>query len=292
MEYSADLKCPELPRAGQPQVGRISWRMLLLGAAISIGLLFFLLRKLDWNQFWAALARIDGRVLALPMVATLCCFFLRPWRWQRMFPIRMKVDFWICFGAFGIGAMANNFLPARGGDLLRCYLVARKNPLTRSSTALATLGLEKILDGLALLAVLLVSSLFLTPPRWPGHLRLVSGFVFGGALGVAFLLHHRMNWFLVATHLVFRVLHLKPLADKPSALLEWFAQGLGAMSSLPQMTKLITLTALIWIVDAVAVLGLGLGAAHSHFDSRGSVGISNSGIEYDDPGRSRLHRYV
>src|SRR6202023_2801708 len=100
-------------------------------------------------------------------------------------------------------------------------------------------------DGLALLAVLLVSSLFLTSPRWLRHLRLVSGFVFGGALGVAFLLHHRMNWFLVATHLVFRVLHLKPLADEPSALLQWFAQGLGAMSSLPQMTKLITLTALI-----------------------------------------------
>ena len=127
--------------------------MLLLGVTVSSILLFFLLRKLDWNQFWTALARINGPVLAVPITATLCGFLLRPWRWQKIFPPRMKVGFWICFGAFGVGTMANNFLPARGGDFLRCYLVARKNPLTRASTALATLGLEKILDGLALLAV-------------------------------------------------------------------------------------------------------------------------------------------
>jgi uncharacterized protein (TIRG00374 family) len=256
MEYSADLKCPELPRAGQPQVGRISWRILLLGVVISSTFLFLLLRRLDYRQLWIALVRINGPVLTLPIISTLAGILLCALRWRNLFSPRMKVGFWICFGALGVGNMANNILPARGGDFLRCFLVARRNSLTRGSTALATLGLEKILDGLALLTVLMVSSLFFAPPQWFGRLAMIAGIVFGGALAMAILLHHRLNWIIALTHSIFRVLHLELLGDEAAAPFEWFAQGLGAIGSPSQLVRLVVLTAGIWAVDAVGVWGL------------------------------------
>ena len=256
MENSDSIKSFKVFKTGGPPVARVSWRMLLLGIVASSSLLLLLLRHLDWKQFCIALAQIHCAVLAVPVVTTLGGFLLKPWRWQHIFPHRMKVGYWSCFGALGVGNMANYFLPARGGDLLRCFLVARRNPLTRASTALATLGLARIFDGVALVVVLSISSLFFTPPRWLLRLASVSALVFGGGLVFAFLLHSCRGWFLDLTHSVFRTVHLKPLGDEAAALFEWFAQGLGAVSSPPEMARLVILTALIWMADAVGVWGL------------------------------------
>jgi hypothetical protein len=230
---------------------------LLLGLFVSSGLLIFLLRQLDWNQFWAVLTRINGRILTVPIAAIICGSLLKPWRWQKIFPVQMKPHFRICFGALSVGNMANNFLPARGGDLLRCFLVGRKSASTGgSSTVLATVGLEKILDGLALLGVLLISFWFFTPPRWLGRLVMVSGFFFGGTLTAVFVVHSRSSRILVLTHSMFRILHLKPLGKEAAGLIERFAQGLDAIKSPRQMAQLALLSAVIWIADAVGIWGL------------------------------------
>jgi glycosyltransferase 2 family protein len=239
----------------RPQ-GRVSWRLLLLGVSISSGFLILLLRKLEWNQFWGVLTRINGRILVVPIAAMICGSLLKPLRWQKIFPSQMKPSFRLCFGALSVGNMANSFLPARGGDLLRCFLVARKSTLTGGSTVLATVGLEKILDGLALLGVLLISFWFFTPPRWLGRLGMVSGLLFGGALGVAFVVHSRSSWVLALTHSVFRKLRLKPLGEQAAGLFERFAQGLAAINCPTQMAGLVVLSVVIWIADAVGVWGL------------------------------------
>ena len=57
----------------------------------------------------------------------------------------------------GIGNMANFLLPGRAGDLARCVLVGRAGSLTESSRTLATLAVEKVLDGLALVGMVLFS---------------------------------------------------------------------------------------------------------------------------------------
>ena len=46
--------------------------------------------------------------------------------------------------------MANFLLPGRAGDLARCVLVGPTGSFHDSSRTLATLAVEKVLDGLAL----------------------------------------------------------------------------------------------------------------------------------------------
>ncbi|MGH7814710.1 MAG: lysylphosphatidylglycerol synthase transmembrane domain-containing protein [Candidatus Binataceae bacterium] len=235
--------------------------MLLLGAAISAGLLFILLRQFnpkDWSRFRAILGGLDVRILAIPLAAFACSSFLRPWRWQRIFPSGERPGFGPCFGALWAGNMANNAVPFRGGDVIRCFLVGGDTSLTKASVALATLGLEKILDGFALLGILLASFMFLSPPQWLGRLGFASAAAFGGALLAAIGLHYRTKWFLSLTRSSFKAFRLDSLGDRVATLFEWFARGLEAVSSPLIMAQLAAITALIWSADAVAVWGLAL----------------------------------
>jgi len=240
---------------------RTAWRMLLLGLAISSILLIVLARQLEganWSRFWSILANLDGRVLVIPIAAWTASSLLRPWRWQMIFPKRQQPRFLSSFGALSAGNMANNILPLRGGDVLRCFLVETGTSLTRASMALATLGLEKLLDGFALLAILLFSFIFMSPPQWLGRLSLISAITFGCALAGAVVLHYRTRAFLEFVRSSFRLLRIDSLGDRIATLLEWFAQGLEAVSSPLLISELAVLTLLIWAADAVAIWGLAL----------------------------------
>ncbi|HUO05319.1 MAG TPA: lysylphosphatidylglycerol synthase transmembrane domain-containing protein [Candidatus Binataceae bacterium] len=240
---------------------RIPWRMLLLGIAVSATLLYLLMRQLekgDWARIWDVLAGLNPWWMAVPIAGGLLSAILRPWRWQKIFPEESHPGYRPCFAALSVGNMTNNLVPARGGDLLRCFMISRDKSLAGASLALATLGLEKVLDGLALLAVLLISFLFVSPPRVLGAMGLIGGMIFGGAFFAIILLHYRTRWFLSVTRLIFRTVRLEALGERVATLFEWFAQGLGAVSSPATMTELAILTILIWAGDTFAIWGLAL----------------------------------
>ena len=126
-----------------------TWRRsLLLGLLIGLGLLVIVLSQLNLKQAWQTLIQLDGRKLWFPLLITVGSQPLRPWRWQTIFPKESRPRFWSCFSVLAVGLMSNNFLPGRGGDLLRCFLVRREVSLAGASLVLATLGLEKVLDGM------------------------------------------------------------------------------------------------------------------------------------------------
>ena len=78
--------------------------------------------------------------------------------------------------------MANFLLPGRAGDLARCVLLGRAGSLVESSRTLATLAVEKVLDGLALVAMVLFSVWALHPPHWVLDLLRAAILIFGAAL--------------------------------------------------------------------------------------------------------------
>lgn len=74
-----------------------------------------------------------------------------------------------------IGQMVNAALPARLGELARAYLLARGESVS-GVYVLGTIMLEKALDSLMLLLVVLITSIFMPFPSWvKGSSLLVSG---------------------------------------------------------------------------------------------------------------------
>jgi glycosyltransferase 2 family protein len=228
----------------------------LVGLLIGLGCLSILLRQVDLKQSWNALGQLNGWWLLFPLAVFLANLILRALRWDLIFPGSFRPGFWPCLTALGIGNMANFLLPGRAGDLARCVLIARGNTISESSRGLATLAVEKILDGMALVGMILLSMWSLRLPDWIADLLRVASLIFGGALLVLIVLRYRTRAF---TNLICRILgwlHFSWLNKNVDSLMNSFSDGLAALTSPAQILGLLAITAVIWATEAALIWGL------------------------------------
>ncbi len=228
----------------------------LVGVLIGLGCLAILLRQVNLKQSWNALGRLNGPFLLVPLTVFFVNLPLRAWRWQLIFPSSSHPSLGACLTVLGIGNMANFLLPGRAGDLARCVLVGRAGSLSESSRTLATLAVEKVLDGLALVGVVLFSLWALHPPHWVLELLRVAILVFGGALVLLGALRYQTQLLIDCVRRGFRIVHLSSLEEKFDGLLTAFADGLSAVSSAGRILTLLLITAAIWITEAGSIWGL------------------------------------
>jgi uncharacterized protein (TIRG00374 family) len=228
----------------------------VVGVLIGLGCIAILLRQVDLKQSWHALGRLNGPFLLIPLAVFFVNLPLRAWRWRLIFPSSDRPGLGACLTVLGIGNMANFLLPGRAGDLARCVLVGRAGSLSESSRTLATLAVEKVMDGLALVGMVLFAVWALHPPHWVLDLLRVSILIFGGALVLLVALRYRTRALIDSVRRAFRVVHLSSLEEKFDGLLTSFADGLSAVSSSGQMLTLLLITAAIWTTEAGTIWGL------------------------------------
>jgi glycosyltransferase 2 family protein len=231
---------------------------VVLGLVVGLGCLGILLRQVDLKQSWNALGRLNGPLLLIPLAMFFLNLPLRAWRWQTIFPSSARPGFGACLTVLGIGNMANFLLPGRAGDLARCILLNRETSLAESSRTLATLAVEKVLDGLALAGMVLLSVWILHPPHWVIAMLRGASLIFGGALILLVILRYQTKVLIVYVRGIFRAIHLSSLEQKFDRLLTSFADGLGAVTSGGQIFILFVMTAAIWSTEAGLVWGLAM----------------------------------
>ena len=235
---------------------RLRVQSAVVGVLIGLGCFAILLRQVDLKQSWNALGRLNGPFLLVPVAVFFVNLPLRAWRWQLIFPPSRRPGFGACLTVLGIGNMANFLLPGRAGDLARCVLLGRADSLTESSRTLATLAVEKVLDGLALVGMVLISLWASHPPHWVLDLLHVAILIFGGALTLLIVLRYRTRPLIDFVRRAFRLVHLSPLEERFDGVLTSFADGLSAVSSAGQMLTLLLTTAAIWTTEAGSIWGL------------------------------------
>lgn len=228
----------------------------ILGILIGLGCVALLLRQVDLKQSWSALGRLSGPFLLVPLAVFCTNLPLRAWRWQLIFPASSRPRFASCLTVLGIGNMANFLLPGRAGDLARCTLAGPTGSLLESSRTLATLAVEKVLDGLALVAMVLFAVWVMHPPAWVLALVRISTIIFGGALILLTFLRYRTRVFADLVRRAFKRLRLSKLEEKFDGLLTSFADGLTAIGSAQSLSVLFVLTAAIWTTEAASIWGL------------------------------------
>jgi uncharacterized membrane protein YbhN (UPF0104 family) len=136
------------------------------GAAIvcvSAILLYFSLRGIDWRIVRRTVLSISPGLALLSLVLGIIPMFLRAARWRLLLQAEAPVPFRMTFWAVAAGYFGNNFLPARGGELVRSYIVRMRSELSLSYV-LATALSERVADAVALMifaAVAMRSWLFL-----------------------------------------------------------------------------------------------------------------------------------
>ncbi|MGA2193267.1 MAG: lysylphosphatidylglycerol synthase transmembrane domain-containing protein [Nitrospirota bacterium] len=165
-----------------------------IGIAVSVGLLAYIISRIDFARLWETVKSVDPYYLAAAVVLNLAFFIIRAKRWQYLLaPVKPKIPLMSLFSATIIGFMANNVLPARLGEIVRAYVIGRREDIPKSS-AFATIVVERLFDTLSVLFLLIIVLLYL--PDWlsrgsmGGAIR-KAGYISLGVyvIGVAFLVY-------------------------------------------------------------------------------------------------------
>lgn len=140
--------------ASRPQ----HWRTVLIGL-LTAGLFALFLRNVDLREAWAATARSRPGWILAAVGASLLTYLARSRRWQVLLAPVSAVSFRTSFRATVIGFAANLLLPARAGEFLRAYVVARHEPVSAASV-FATVVVERMIDLVTVLLLFACAILF------------------------------------------------------------------------------------------------------------------------------------
>jgi uncharacterized protein (TIRG00374 family) len=143
----------------------------VLVTLLTIGLLAWFLKNASLSDIWMHVRAARTDLLVLSFIFVLLTYWARSIRWQYLLAPIGNTHFRNVFRTTVIGFAALSLLPARVGDVLRPYLLARQEGLPMSAT-FATVIMERVLDLSTVLALLALY---------------VWGFSGTGALPAAFL---------------------------------------------------------------------------------------------------------
>jgi uncharacterized protein (TIRG00374 family) len=229
----------------------------VLGTVIAGALLVWALRGVHPGEVLEHLRNAHLAPLLLAVVLATLTYPLRLVRWRLLlrdangdpFP---AAPLW---HAIAIGFMANNILPFRAGELVRLLAAARLAG-ARFSAVLSSVAVERVFDGLTIVALLSISLLAsdLPPDVAVGGVSLRHAAQASGLLGAAALLAALLvvAFPVVAERVVRRLLPAGPLADRIVNLIEGLRQGLSALRSPALLAGTILWSLVIWLVNALA----------------------------------------
>ena len=133
----------------------------IVGAAISIAALWFVLRGTDLGKTADILRHADLRWFALGASFMAIDLGFRALRWQRLLRPIATVRYPPMLGYLLIGYLANNILPARLGELVRSHYLGDREGISRAA-ALGTVVVERIVDLVACVAIAATALLILS----------------------------------------------------------------------------------------------------------------------------------
>jgi hypothetical protein len=123
-----------------------------IGILISVVCVYLALRGVDLNKTASYLSHAQLPWLGLAALAVAGDLFFRALRWQRLIAPIKPVPFRRLTGYMLVGYLANNFLPARLGELVRSHYLGDREGISRSAT-LGTVVVERIVDTVVLVGI-------------------------------------------------------------------------------------------------------------------------------------------
>jgi len=236
----------------------------VLGLALTVLLLWWVLRDVSVPEVWDRIRQADPWFLAGAVVVATFSFVLRAFRWRVLLrpgdPDSRLVP---RFGATCIGFAVNNLLPARLGEFARAYALSRTEGLNIGASV-ASLVAERIFDGLVLAFFLFVTISLPGFPLGEGStavaVRRTANF---GALafGLAFFLlwlaaRHPDRSIRLFERSVGRMLS-PALSQRAIRVVAGFLEGLGCLHDTVTFVVALGWSILVWLNLSVSIwLGL------------------------------------
>ncbi len=145
-----------------------------LGIAISLLFLCLVLRKLDWGELWSLFSHARYAYLILALALLVAINLVRAYRWRLLLDSERTLSLAWLFRLVNIGYLLNNTFPAKAGEVVRGILVGRRAK-GGIGQGLSTVLMERILDMLTVVLMLLALIPFVALPPWASAAGLTLG---------------------------------------------------------------------------------------------------------------------
>lgn len=226
-------------------------KKVILGILISVVLVYLSIRGINLQDVFRDLQRIQFSYVISFIILIMLMQWLRSYRWGVMLQPMEKIDQLSLFSVTSVGFLAIASIPARIGELARPYLISKRSSIKMSS-ALGTILVERIFDSFTVLAIAIIILFFTDLPPW----MIKSSIIF-------FLLALVMFCFIIflilrrdaALKLINGILRKLPgkFAHKIDELIHHFIDGFQIITNIKLFLYLFFLSALIWLVDVLAI---------------------------------------
>jgi glycosyltransferase 2 family protein len=184
------------PRTGRKNLGRNV--AIAIALTISVVCLVIVLRDFHFDELVQGLKDANWWWIASAAVFDILVYVVQGWRWSLLLRPVTEVPTMRSIRAVYVGLFANEVLPLRSGEIIRCYLQSRWSNLPFSVTLSSAL-IERIFDGIWLISCLILAT-YMAPVD--------AGYVFaaqalGLFIGVAAALVGAAMFFKAETHAAF-----------------------------------------------------------------------------------------
>lgn len=229
------------------------WWQLLLGLLISLVFIWFALQGLHLGQVWVYLQGANYGWIIPGVAVYFLAVWARTWRWHYLLRPVKRIAIGSLFPITCIGYFGNNVFPARLGELLRAYVLRRKEAVP-ISTSLAPIIIERVFDGLVMLLFVFLALPFVgaehIPPIYRGVVIGASVLFFGA---LALFLWAAMN--PARTDRIYRFFanRLLPMRLRPpvEGFYQRFMTGLAFLRRGQDVLMVFVTSVVIWLLETV-----------------------------------------
>ena len=229
------------------------------GVIISGLFLYLVLKDIEFVTLWQK-TREANYWLILPGVAVYFVgLWVRAWRWHYLIRPLKSVPTKTMFPIVAMGYAGNNIFPARAGEVLRAVVLKRKEEVPISAS-LATIIVERVYDGVVMLAFIFINlaelsnltdEIKLFRDLTIQDIALYGSFLFLGVLGV-FLLAAMFpaHTERIAIWFINRLIPAK-FRDKVTEITQRFLGGLASLRSPVEALMIFFTSVIIWLLETV-----------------------------------------
>ena len=227
---------------------------------LAVGLLAVFLRNADLGRVWASVTAARPDFLLLALAVTCGTFIVRAERWQYLLGPLGRTRFSTVFRTTVIGFAASAVLPARAGEVIRPYLLARREGLS-ATAAFATIVVERILDLVAVLLLMAAFLIWFDPGLESRDSAVFQAIRFGGLVMAPVAVGTLAVMFFMAGHperlhaWVLKAEAILParIASMIARFAQTFAEGFAVVRSPARLVAAMAWSIVLWIAIAAGI---------------------------------------
>lgn len=229
----------------------------IISLAITVIFSLIVIYSVDFYQTLQTLRLVNHKYIIFLILFFFFIMFLRAKRWEILVQ-KEGVKFFDLYEIYMTSNLLNIFLPARAGDIFRGCFFGYKYGYSKLET-LGTVAAERIMDGLTVVAILLMGIVLYDRSRFVVQLALIASFIFLFSFFFILWIYKNNKTDVVCDEIVLFSKKMPDkvgsivteIAEKVRPLLNSFVKGFETFAKPEILTKIIFYSILSWAGDCI-----------------------------------------